>query len=103
MFGLPIRMAHGADANGAETNFGPHAARTAAPRATEVFWLALIAALFLVWAMSPSADQSSGLTASSPGCAFVGKAGVICRGVRVATESDSCMSFGRGGRYCPTK
>jgi hypothetical protein len=58
------------------------------------------------WAMSPSANQSRGLTGSSPGCAFTGKAGVICNGSasaaqQVITENDSCISFGKGGRYCP--
>jgi hypothetical protein len=46
------------------------------------------------------------LTGSSSACAFRGKAGVICSGSAsaaqpVITESDSCISFGRGGRYCP--
>jgi hypothetical protein len=65
-------------------------------------WLALIAALFVSWAMSPSANQSRGLTGSSPGCAFTGKAGVICNGSasaaqQVITENDSCILFGKAG------
>jgi hypothetical protein len=44
-----------------------------------------------------------------PGCAFTGKAGVIGNGSasaaqQVITENDSCISFGKGGRYCsPTQ
>ena len=65
MFSLPLRMARGADAIGAERNTGPRAARTVAIGSAEAFWLALIAALFVSWAMSPSANQSRGLTGSS--------------------------------------
>ena len=106
MFSLPLRLAHGANANGAERITEPHVARTVAIGAAAAFWLALILALFVGWAMSPSANQSRGLTGSSPGCAFMGKAGVICEGSasaaqQILTESDSCISFGRGGRYCP--
>ena len=101
----PLRMALGY-AIGAERNTGPHAARTVAIGSAEAFWLALIAALFVSWAMSPSANQSRGLTGSSPGCAFRGKAGVLCKGSAsaaqpVITGSNSCISFGRGGRSCP--
>jgi hypothetical protein len=58
---------------------GPRGTLDGAPRglaigSAEAFWLALIAALFVSWAMSPSANQSRGLTGSSPGCAFTGKA-----------------------------
>src|SRR5271169_3032572 len=106
MFSPPLRMARGADAIGAERNTGPRAARTVAIGSAEAFWLALIAALFVSWAMSPSANQSRGLTGSSPGCAFTGKAGVICSGSAsaaqpIVTENDSCISFGKGGRYLP--
>ena len=106
MFSLPLRMARGADAIGVERNTRPRAARTVTIDSAEAFWLALIAALFVSWAMSPSANQSRGLTGSSSGCAFRGKAGVICSGSasaaqQVITESDSCISFGRGGRHCP--
>jgi hypothetical protein len=107
VFSLPLRMARGADAIRAERNTGSRVARTVAIGSAEALWLALIAALFVSWAMSPSANQSRGLTGSSSGCAFRGKAGVICRGSasaaqQVITESDSCISFGRGGRYCPS-
>jgi hypothetical protein len=106
MFSPPLRMARGADAIGAERSTRPRAARTVAIGSAEAFWLALIAVLFVSWAMSPSANQSRGLTGSSPGCAFRGKAGVICNGSasaaqQVITENDSCISFGKGGRYCP--
>ena len=105
MFSLPLRLAHGAHANGAERITEPRVAATVAIGAAEAFWLALIAALFVVWAMSPSANQSRGLTGSSPGCMFRGKAGVVCVGSAGAaqqtiTESDSCISSGGGGRYC---
>jgi hypothetical protein len=109
MFGLPFRLTHGARANGAERIAGLCVARTAAIGAAEAVWLTLIAALFLVWAMSPSANQSRGLTGSSPGCAFMGKAGVICdspanASQQIITESDSCIGFAQGGRSCsPTK
>jgi tRNA A37 threonylcarbamoyladenosine synthetase subunit TsaC/SUA5/YrdC len=75
----------------------------AAIGAAEAFWLALIAAL-VAWVVSPSANPSGDPT---PGCAFVGRGGVICDGsataVRKATTeiADSCFSLGRGGRYCP--
>jgi hypothetical protein len=106
MFSLPLRMTPSADAIGAERNTGPRAARTVAIGAAEAFWLALIAALFVSWAMSPGANQSRGLTGASPGCTFRGKAGIICSGSasaaqQVITENDSCISFGKGGRYCP--
>jgi hypothetical protein len=104
MFSLPLRPTPGAHAIGVVGNSRPRAARTVAIGAAEAFWLALIAALFVSWAISPSANQSRGLTGSSSGCAFRGKAGVICSGSavqQVITESDSCISFGRGGRYCP--
>ena len=45
-------MARGADAIGAERNTGPRAARTVAIGSAEAFWLALIAALFVSWAVS---------------------------------------------------
>jgi hypothetical protein len=107
VFSLPLRMARGADAIGAERNTGSRVARTVAIGSAEALWLALIAALFVSWAMSPSANQWRDLTGSPLGCAFRGKAGIICSGSasaaqQVITESDSCMSFGRGGRYCPS-
>jgi len=80
MFSLPLRMARGTDAIGAERSTEPRAARTVA--IGSAFWLALIAALFVSWAMSPSANQSRGLTGSSSDCAFTGKAGVICKRFR---------------------
>ena len=106
MFSLPLRLTPGAHAIGVEGNTRPRAARTVAIGSAEAFWLAVIAALFVSWAMSPSANQSRGLTGSSPGCAFTGKAGVICNGSasaahQVITENDSCISFDKGGRYCP--
>ena len=106
MFSLPLRLTPGAHPIGFERNTRPRAARTVTIGAAEAFWLALIAVLFVSWAMSPSANQSRGLTGSSPGCAFTGKAGVLCNGSaseaqRVITENDSCISFGKGGRYCP--
>ena len=81
-------------------------ARRAAIGAAEAFWLALIAAL-VAWVVSPSATSSGDLTASSPGCASVGKGGMICNDStttarKVAAENaDPCISLGRGGRYCP--
>ena len=106
MFSLPLRLAHGAHANGAEGITGPRVAGTVVVGAAEAFWLALVAVLFVAWAMSPSANQSRGFTGSFPGCLFMGKAGVICVGSggaaqQPSTESRSCISFGRGGRYCP--
>jgi hypothetical protein len=103
-----LPLAHGALTNGAEKKAGPRIARTAALGAGDVFWLALIAALFICWAMSPSAHQSLDLTGDSPGCAFAGKAGVVCSASatqRVISESNSCVSLGKAGRYCsaPTK
>ena len=82
--------------------------KTAALAAGDVFWLALIAALFICWAMSLSTLQSPGLSGESPGCKFVGKAGVVCSASgpqQVSSEGDSCVSLGKAGRYCsvPTK
>jgi hypothetical protein len=103
VFSVPLRMARCADAIGPRGTLDG-AARTITIRAAEAFWLALIAALFVSWAMSPSASQWRDLTGSPLGCAFPG---VICSGSasaaqQVITESDSCISFGRGGRYCPS-
>jgi hypothetical protein len=106
MFSRPLRLAHGPDANGAGRNAESRVARRVAIGAPEVFWLALIAAL-VAWLASPSANPSHALTGSSPGCLFVGKGGVICNGSatvaqKIAPESaDPCLSFGKGGRYCP--
>ena len=58
MFSLPLRMARGADAIEAERNTGRRAARAVAIGSAEAFWLALIAALFVSWAMCPSPNQS---------------------------------------------
>jgi hypothetical protein len=106
MLTLPLRSAHNAVASGAAGGARLRLPRTVAIGALEALWLALIAALFVGWAMSPGAYQSRGLTGSSPGCAFAGKAGVVCNGSasaarRAASESDSCVSLGRAGRYCP--
>ena len=95
MFSLPLRMARGADAIGVERNTGSRAARTVAIGAAEAFWLALVAALFVAWAMSPSANQSRGFTGSSPGCLFMGKAGVICVGSAGAAQQPSTEEIGR--------
>jgi hypothetical protein len=107
VFGLPLRLAAGARANGAERVTGLRVARTVAIGAAEALWLALIAALFVVWAMSPSANQSRELTGASPGCVFMGKAGLMCdASARAAqpAEGDLCNTSGRGWRYClPTK
>jgi hypothetical protein len=101
MFSLPLRLAHRAHANGAKRIIGPRVAGTVAIGAAVAFWLALIAALFVTWAMPPSV-----LTGSSPGCVFMGKGGIICNGSassaqEITSESDSCTGFGRNGHYCP--
>jgi hypothetical protein len=80
-------------------------ARRAGIGAAEAFWLALIAAL-VAWVVSPRADPSGDPLGSSAGCVSVGKGGMICDSSgavrKVATENaDPCLSFGRGGRYCP--
>jgi hypothetical protein len=101
MFGLPLREAHGAGAS----NLGRPVARTVAIRAAEALWLALIAVLFVAWAMSQGANQSRGWVGLPRGCVSAGKGGVVCNGSASAaqqvTESDPCISLGRGGRYCP--
>jgi hypothetical protein len=73
MLTLPLRQAPGGRANGAEKRAGPRLVKTAALATGDVFWLALIAALFICWAMSPSTRQSLGLTGESPGCRFAGR------------------------------
>jgi hypothetical protein len=78
MLTLPLRQAAGGRANGAEKRAGPRLVKTAALAAGDVFWLALIAALFICWPVSPSTLQSPSLSGESPGCKFVGKAGVVC-------------------------
>jgi hypothetical protein len=108
MLTLPLRQTQGATANGPEKKAGPRFVKTAALAAGDVFWLALIAALFICWAMSLSTLQSPGLSGESPGCKFVGKAGVVCSASgpqQVSSEGDSCVSLGKAGRYCsaPTK
>jgi hypothetical protein len=105
MLSLPLRSARDADAIGAAGSAGLRPSRTVAIGAVEAFWLALIAALFVGWTMSPSAYQSRGLNGFAPGCAFAGKAGVVCNGSASAArgtiiESDSCVSLGRAGRSC---
>jgi hypothetical protein len=103
---LPLRLAHGPDANGADRNAESRVARKAAIGAAEAFWLALIAAL-VAWAVSPSANPSRGSTGASLGCLFVGKGGVICNGSTAAAQkiptedADPCLSLGKGARYCP--
>jgi hypothetical protein len=105
MFSLPLRFAHGRDANGAHRNAQLRVARRAAIGAAEPFWLALIAAL-VAWAVSQGTNPSRSLTGSSSGCLFVGKGGVICNGSvsaaqKMTTENaDPCLSLGKGGRYC---
>jgi hypothetical protein len=105
-FNLPLRLAHGPDANGADRNAESRMARKAAIGAAEAFWLALIAAL-AAWAVSPSANPSRGSTGASLGCLFVGKGGVICNGSTAAAQkiptedADPCLSLGKGARYCP--
>jgi hypothetical protein len=105
VLGLPLRLAPRAYANGAERIAGLRAARTVAIGAAEALWLALIAALFFAWAMSPNANQSRGLTGASPGCVFMGKAGLTCdasaSAAQKTTDADSCSASGRGWRYCP--
>jgi hypothetical protein len=108
MLTLPLRQTQGATANGPEKKAGPRFVKTAALAAGDVFWLALIAALFICWAMSLSTLQSPGLSGESPGCKFVGKAGVVCSASgpqQASSEGDSCVSLGKAGRYCsvPTK
>jgi hypothetical protein len=103
MLTLPLRRTQGVTANGAKKKAGPRFVKTAALAAGDVFWLALIAALFICWAMSPSTLQSSGLSGESPGCKFVGKAGVVCSASgpqKVISEGNSCISLGKAGRYC---
>ena len=106
MFTLPLRSAHNAVASGAASSAGLRLPRTVAIGAVEALWLALIAALFVGWTMSPGAYQSRELNGFAPGCAFAGKAGVVCDSSasaarRASSASDSCVSFGRAGRYCP--
>lgn len=100
MFGAPLRLAHSGHANGAKIT-GLRVGRTAAIGAAEAFWLALIAASFALWAISPSANQSYGLTASSQGCVLVGKAGVICSASASAAQLNSTESNSCNWRYCP--
>jgi hypothetical protein len=105
-FNQPLRLAHGPDANGAESNLELRVAGGDAIGVPEAFWLALIAAL-VAWAVSPSANPSPGSTGSFPGCLSVGKAGLICNGSttaahKIAAETaDPCLSLGKGARYCP--
>jgi hypothetical protein len=106
VFGLPLRLAPRAHAIGAERITRLSVARTVAIGAAEALWLALIAASFFAWAMSPSARQSRELTGASPGCVFMGKAGLKCDAFASAaqtnaTEGDSCNTSGGGWRYCP--
>ena len=105
-FYRPLRLVHSTDANGADRTANPRVVRRAPIRSAEAFWLALIAAL-VAWMVSPSGKLSRDWTSSSSGCLFVGKGGVICNGSptvarKMAAETaDTCLSLGRGGRYCP--
>jgi hypothetical protein len=77
--------------------------------AVEAFWLALLAAAFALWAVSPNAGRSDGETGVSPGCAFAGKAGIVCDASAASPRREPapdrsaapCVSFGKGGRLCP--
>jgi hypothetical protein len=106
MFSQRLRLTHGPDANGSDRDAEPRVARRAAIGAADAFWFALIAALVALAAM-PGAIPSRGLTGSSPGCLFAGKAGVICNSSAAAAQAiaaeiaDRCLSLGKGGRYCP--
>jgi hypothetical protein len=106
MLSRPFRLAYQPGENGADWNAHLRGSGRAAIGATEMFWLALIAALVAL-ATSPAANPSRGLTGDSPGCLFAGKGGVICNGSAIAAQKlatengDRCLSFGRGGRYCP--
>jgi hypothetical protein len=105
-FNQPLRLAHGAHANGAESNLELRVARGGAIGLAEAFWLALIAAL-VAWVVSPSANPSRGSTGSFPGCLSAGKGGLICNGSTAATpkmaaeDAGPCLSLGKGARYCP--
>jgi hypothetical protein len=105
MIGRPLRLAQGADANGSYRNTEPRTAGRAAFGAAEAIWWALIAGLVALAAAG--ANPSRGLTGSSPGCLFAGKAGVICNGSAIAAvqtaaeNAERCLSFGNGGRFCP--
>ena len=107
MFGLPLRLAPGGKAGGPYRRAQPHTLKSLAIGGVEAFWLALIAALFAVWAMS--ANRSDDRASSSTGCLFAGKGGVVCNrsaaNAEARTEGEnadaSCVSLGRGGRYCP--
>jgi hypothetical protein len=108
MFGLPLRLASGAKADGVgRRNVELGAMKSFAIGAAEAFWLALIAASFVLWAMSPSGNGSGAI--SSTGCLFAGKAGIVCNGSAAntgrQTEAENayaaCVSLGRGGRVCP--
>ena len=105
-FNQPLRLAHGPDANGAQSNLELRVAKGGAIGVAEAFWLALIAAL-VAWAVSLSANPSRGSTDSFPGCLSVGKGGLICNGPTTharkmgAADADPCLSLGKGARYCP--
>ena len=104
MFGPPLRLARGARAGGHVRDRGPRGSRGFAIGA-EPFWLALLASLFVAWAVSPSANQADRWAGAAPGCLF-GKGGVVCNGAaetagrQAAGESAEapCVSFGTGGR-----
>ena len=106
MFSRQLRLAHGSDASGSDRDSESRVARRAAIGAAEAFWLVLIATLVALAAV-PGAIPSRGLTGSSPGCLFTGKAGVICNSSAAAAQTvaaenaDRCLSLGKGGRYCP--
>ena len=105
-FNQPLRLAHGPDANGAESDLELRLARGDAIGVAEAFWLALIAAL-VAWAVSPSANPSRGSSGSFPGCLSAGRGGLICNGSTTAAHkiaaqnADLCVSLGKGARYCP--
>lgn len=105
-FSQSFRLVCGLEANAADRDAKMRVARGAAFGAGEIFWMSLIAVL-IAWSVSPSANRSHRLTGSSWGCVFVGKGGVICNrsataAQKIASESvDACLSFGRGGHYCP--
>ncbi len=83
--------------------------KTAALAAGDIVWLALIAALFICWVMSPSTHQSLGLTGESPGCRFAGKAGVVCfasapgRSPANATPASALVGPGGPARRRPNR
>ena len=86
--------------------FGLRSPKGVTELAAEAPWLALFGSLFVLWALSPSARPSGGWADFSPGCAFIGKGGVVCDAAaasraNVTERSEAaCVSYGKGGRYC---